>query len=74
MIFGQLEVSDLVRVSETCRHLKEVARDPLLWKKLTLSYEKIKNNNEACRNHVSRCSSLKEIFITGEETVIRSDK
>ena len=74
MIFGQLKVPDLVRVSETCHHLKEVARDPLLWKKLTLSYEKIKNNNEACRNHVSRCSSLREIFITGEETVIRSDK
>ena len=74
MIFGQLEVSDLVRVSETCRHLKEVARDPLLWKKLTLSYEKIKNNNEACRNHVSRCSSLREIYITGEEKVISSDK
>ena len=52
-----------------CRKYKN-----LLWKKLTLSYEKIKNNNEACRNHVSRCSSLKEIFITGEETVIRSDK
>ena len=74
MIFGYLKVSDILRVSETCHRLKDVARDPCLWKKLTLSYEKIKNKNEACRNHVSRCSSLREIFITGEETVIRSDK
>ena len=74
MIFGYLKVADILRVSETCHRLKDVARDPCLWKKLTLTYEKIKNKNEACRNHVSRCSSLKEIFITGEETVIRSDK
>ena len=74
MIFGQLKVADLVRVSETCHRFKDVARDPSLWKKLTLTYEKIKTKNEACRNHVSRCSSLREIFITGEEKVIRSDK
>ena len=74
LIFGQLRVVELVRVSETCHHLKEVARDPSLWKKLTLTYERIKNKNEACRNHVSRCSSLLEIVITGEEKSIRSDK
>ena len=73
-IFGHLKVADLVSVSETCHRLKDVARDPCLWKKVTLSYQKIKNNNEACRNHVSRCSSLKEIYITGEEKSIRSDK
>ena len=70
IIFGQLKVPDLVRVSETCHRLKEVARDPSLWKKLTLSYEKIKSKYEACRNHVSRCTSLREIFITGEEKEI----
>ena len=74
LIFGQLRVVDLVRLSETCHHLKEVARDPSLWKKMTLTYERIKNKNEACRNHVSRCSSLREIIITGEERLIRSDK
>ena len=74
MIFGQLKVSDLLRVSETCHRLKDVARDPALWRQLTLTYEKVKNNNEACRNHVSRCSSLREIFIIGEEKTIRSDK
>ena len=74
LIFEQLRVVELVRVSETCHHLKEVARDPSLWKKLTLTYERIKNKNEACRNHVSRCSSLLEIVITGEEKSIRSDK
>ena len=74
LIFGQLRVVDLVRVSETCHHLKEVARDPSLWKKLTLSYVRSKNKNEACREHVSRCSSLMEIIITGEEKSIRSDK
>ena len=76
LIFGQLRVVELVRVSETCHHLKEVARDPSLWKKLTLTYERIKNKNEACRNHVSRCSSLLEIVIciSGEEKSIGSDK
>ena len=74
LIFGQLRVVDLVRLSETCHHLKEVARDPSLWKKMTLTYERIKNKNEACRNHVSRCSSLREIVITGEESAIRSNK
>jgi len=74
LIFGHLRVVDLVRVSQTCHRLKDVARDPSLWKKLTLTYERIKNKNEACRNHVCRCSSLREIVITGEEKVIRSDK
>ena len=74
IIFGQMNESDLLRISKTCHHLKDVARDPSLWKKVTLTYEKIQNKNEACRNHVSRCTSLREIFITGEEKEIRSDK
>jgi len=74
LICGQLTVVDLVRLSETCHRLKDVARDPSLWRQVTLTYQKIKNNTEACRNHVSRCSSLKEISITGEEKSIRSDK
>ena len=73
IIFGQLKVPDLVRLSETCHCLKDVARDPSLWKKLTLTYERIKNKTEACKSHVSRCSSLREIIITGEESVIISD-
>ena len=74
IIFGQLKETDLLRVSKTCHHLKDVARDPELWKKVTLTYEKIQNKNEACRNHVSRCKILRKIFITGEEKEIRSDK
>ena len=74
IIFGLLKESDLLRISTTCHHLKDVSRDPSLWKKVTLTYEKIQNKNEACRNHVSRCTSLREIFITGEEKEIRSDK
>ena len=74
IIFSQLKQSDLVRVSETCHRLKDAALDPSLWKKLTMSYEQIKSNNKACRNKVSQCPSLREIFITGEEEVIRSDK
>jgi len=75
LIFGQLRVLDLVRLSETCHRLKDAAREPSLWKQLTLTYERIKNKNEACRNHVSRCSSLREIVITinGEKNLIRSD-
>ena len=75
LIFGQLRVLDLVRLSETCHRLKDAARDPSLWKQLTLTYERIKNKNEACRNHVSRCSSLREIFIiNGEGNMTRCDK
>ena len=65
IIFGQLRVRDLVRLSETCHHLKDAARDPSLWKKIVLTYERIYNENEACMNHVSRCSSLREIVING---------
>ena len=72
LIFGQLRVVELVRLSETCHRLKDAARDPSLWKQLTLTYERIKNKNEACRNHVSRCSSLREIVITGLVYYIRS--
>jgi len=74
LIFGKLKVLDLVNLSETCHSLMDVARDPSLWKKLTLTYERIKNKNEACRNHVIRCSSLQEIVISGEEKVINSGK
>ena len=74
LIFGKLKVLDLVNLSETCHSLMDVARDPTLWKKLTLTYERIKNKNEACRNHVIRCSSLQEIVISGEEKVINSGK
>ena len=73
-ILGELKVGDLVRVSETCHQLKDVARDTFLWKNLTLTYEKIRSNNEACRNHVSRCSSLREIFIVGKKKMTRSDE
>ena len=74
LIFEQLRVVDIVRLSETCHQLKNIARDPSLWKKLTLTYESIENKTEACMNHVGRCSSLREIVITGEELEIRSDK
>ena len=63
-----------MNISETCQHLKSVARHPSLWRKLTLTSEKIKNKNEACRNHVKRCSSLRDIVITGEEKGLRNDK
>ena len=74
IIFGHLSVPALLKVSRTCHQLEEVAHDPALWKKLTLTYEKVKNKNEACRNLVSRCSSLREIFITGVVKVISSDE
>ena len=64
-IFGHLSYTELSRVSLTCRRLKDVSRDPALWRNLTLEYERIKSNTQACRDHVSRCSSLKEIAVTG---------
>ena len=65
-IFGHLSYTELSRVSLTCRRLKDVSRDPALWRKVTLEYEWIKNSTQACRDHVSRCTSLKEIAITGK--------
>ena len=55
-ILGHLSVSELMQLSQTCRRLKDLARDPSLWRKLTLTYNMIKNNTVACRDHVSRCS------------------
>ena len=73
-ILGLLPLPELMRLSETCHSLKDLARDPSLWKKLTLTYNMIKNNTKACRDHVGRCSKLKELFIFGQETRIRNYK
>ena len=74
-IVGLLSIKDRLRLSETCHGLKDVVRDPSLWKKLVLSYEEIKNNTKACMDHVARCSKLQElrIFMKQKER-IRSDK
>ena len=85
LILGLLPVRDLLRLSETCRSLKDLARDPSLWKHLVLFYKNIKNNPKACREHVARCSKLKELTIihsydpyseatSYEQRKIRSDK
>ena len=71
-ICGLLPVSGLLTLSETCHRLKDLARDPFLWKKLTLTYNKIKNNTKACRDHIGRCSNLSDLYITGQETSIRN--
>ena len=80
-IFGLLPVPDRLRVSETCHLLKDAARDPALWKKLTLCYHVIKNNMEVCRDQVARCSTppcrLRELFVIfphHPQGRIRSDK
>ena len=36
------------------------ARDPTLWRRLTLTYRRIKEITSACRDHVIRCSELKD--------------
>ena len=76
LIISHLNVTDLLSVSETCHSLKEAARDPSLWKNLTLTYKQIKTKTEACRNHVSRCSKVREIVVNGgrEDVRIQSDK
>ena len=75
-ILGLLPTRDLLSLSETCRSLKDLARDPSLWKQLVLSYKNIKNNPKACREHVARCSKLRELTIhpDPETNIIRSDK
>ena len=81
LIIGLLPVRDLLRLSETCHTLKDLARDPSLWKKLVLSYKNIKNNPKACREHVARCSKLRELTIihpdsnrTDSKSKFRSDQ
>ena len=78
-IIGLLPVIDQLKLSETCHGLKDQVRDPSLWKKLVLDYDMIKNNNEACRKHVARCSKLKELCIIqpcpwDAPGAVRSDK
>ena len=74
-ILSFLSVKDWLRLSETCHGLKDVVRDPALWKKLVFSYVEIKNNTKACRDHVARCSSLKELCIKKEQRDhVRCDK
>ena len=78
-IIGLLPVREKLRLSETCHGLKELVRDPSLWKKLVLDYDTIKNNTEACRKHVARCSKLKELYINFNSPcngpgAVRSDK
>ena len=70
LIFGHLSCADLVRVSETCSALKVAARDPALWRRLTLTYSRIKEKTKACRDHVRRCSELKELNIIPGDIVI----
>ena len=74
-ILSFLSVKDWLRLSETCHGLKDLVRDPALWKKVVFNYVEIKNNTKACRDHVARCSSLKELCIKEEEMDrINSDK
>ena len=74
-ILSYISYSDLMSVSLTCHRLKDVSRDPALWRTLTLEYERIMNSTKACRYHVSRCTGLKEIVITtGGMVIVNSDK
>ena len=83
-ILSFLPAIELVMLSETCLSLKDLARDPSLWKhrkQLVLSYKNIKNNTQACRDHVVRCSKLRELTIIHPdadggylERTIKSDK
>ena len=75
-IIGLLPVRERLRLSETCHGLRDVVRDPSLWKKLVLSFHMIMDRNKACRDHVARCSHLRELVITYHPSwrSFRSDK
>lgn len=62
-IIGLLRVPDRLRLSETCHSLKDLVRDPSLWKQLVLCYKKIRDNTEECREHVARCSKVRDLYI-----------
>lgn len=62
-IIGLLRVPDRLRLSETCHSLKDLVRDLTLWKQLVLCYKRIRDNTEECRDHVARCSKLRDLYI-----------
>ena len=62
-IIGLLHEPDKLRLSETCHGLKDLVRDPSLWKKLVLCYKRIRDNTEECKDHVARCSKLRDLYI-----------
>ena len=58
LILSYLEQHELVRVSSTCHSLHTMAQDPSLWRRLSLDYDTINNNNSVCKKLVSRCTQL----------------
>ena len=72
-IIGLLPVREWLRLSETCHGLRDLVRDPSLWKKLVLCSDMIKNKTKACRDHVARCSNLRELIIIYTSYGFRSD-
>ena len=73
-ILSLLPMRELLRLSHTCHSLKDLAKDPSVWRRLILSYKKIKNNTKACREKVARCSKLRELIIIHQEDKPQSDK
>ena len=73
-ILGLLPMRDLLRLSHTCHSLKDLAKDPSVWRQLILSYKKIKNNTKACREKVAQCAKLRELTIIHPEEKPQSDK
>ena len=73
-ILSLLPMRELLRLSHTCRSLKDLAKDPSVWRQLILSYRKIKNNTKACREQVAQCSKLRELIIINQEDKPQSDK
>ena len=72
-IIGLLPVRERLRLSETCHGLRDLVRDPSLWKKLVLCSDMTKNKTKACRDHVARCSNLRELIIIYSSYRFRSD-
>ena len=74
LILSYLEQHELVRVSSTCHSLHTMAQDPSLWRRLSLDYGTINNNNSVCKKLVSRCTQLKELEITGNRLPVINHK
>ena len=72
-IIGLLPVRERLRLSETCHGLRDLVQDPSLWKKLVLRSDMTKNKTKACRDHVARCSNLRELIIIYSSYRFRSD-
>ena len=62
-ILRLVTASTLVSVSRTCRSLRNLCQDPVLWTEIIIDWQSIKNHPQSTEQMVSRCSKLSHLTI-----------